>query len=453
MTWGGTAARLSGLLILLPLVMTKFSVAETALWFLFSTVLSLQTLVDFGFSATFVRFVAYSKSAKVGAAPKVNGAGYSRIPQQSNSAVIANMRYVYTRLSAIWFILLAVVGSLAVARPIANIDAPLIGWIAWGIIAVTSGIFFRGAMHISYLQGMERVALHQRWEIILGLCTTVVGCLVLVAGGGILELTIVNQLGGLARFFLYRNLAVKLAPARAWEKVDNSMTDKLWSAVWRSGLGVLATFGTIQLSGVVYAQLASPGKMASYLLALQLIRRVRQFSYVPFYTRIPDMSRMYATGEHKTLVCVADKSMQLSAWVFIALVLIIGFSGNYLLELINSSTSFVAVEVWWLLALAFFFELIGATHIQLYSTTNHIVWHIANGVSGLIMLAVMPLAFSLFGVIGLPLGMLVGYACFYVPYSMMLSYRKFDILINGKNILSMVGPVLILVILLVFQEL
>lgn len=60
------------------------------------------------------------------------------------------------------------------------------------------------------------------------------------------------------------------------------------------------------------------------------------------------------------------------------------------------------------MGLAALVERIGTLHLQLYTTTNHIVWHVANGVTGIIPLCPIPLAYWYLGVIGLPLGMLVG---------------------------------------------
>jgi hypothetical protein len=87
------------------------------------------------------------------------------------------------------------------------------------------------------------------------------------------------------------------------------------------------------------------------------------------------------------------------------------------LEAIGSRTAFVAPGVWALLALAFFAERFGAMHLQLYSLTNHIVWHIANGVTGVLMIVLATLAFPRVGPYAFPLAMLLAYAGFYCVYS------------------------------------
>jgi hypothetical protein len=79
------------------------------------------------------------------------------------------------------------------------------------------------------------------------------------------------------------------------------------------------------------------------------------------------------------------------------------------------------------MGLSMFAERYGAMHIQLYSTTNHIIWHIANGVSGVIYLIVVLILFKQIGVYSFPLGTLISYLGFYCWYSAMHSYRAFGL--------------------------
>ena len=55
MTWLSYFTRALSLLVILPLILNKFSEAEISLWYLFSSIMALFALLDFGFSATFIR--------------------------------------------------------------------------------------------------------------------------------------------------------------------------------------------------------------------------------------------------------------------------------------------------------------------------------------------------------------------------------------------------------------
>jgi hypothetical protein len=97
-----------------------------------------------------------------------------------------------------------------------------------------------------------------------------------------------------------------------------------------------------------------------------------------------------------------------------------------LLTLLHSKTTFVSAAVWAVMCAAFFVERYGAMHLQLYSLSNHIVWHIANGVTGCLMLAFALLLYPLLGMLAFALAMLMAYAGFYAVYSVAHSRRAYQ---------------------------
>jgi hypothetical protein len=225
-----------------------------------------------------------------------------------------------------------------------------------------------------------------------------------------------------------RRAAVRWSPPDAWRGSaarDPAVWREVAPAAWRSGLGVLLNQGAIQGSGLVYAQLAAPAEVAAYLLALRVMQGLSEVAGVPFYIRLPAMARLYAEKNAPALAASAARGMLWANWLLVAGVLALAWAGASLLAAIGSRTPFVAPAVWWMLATAILVERIGAMHLQLYSVTNRVLWHIANGVAGVLMICTMPPAYLALGLPGLPLGMLIGYAAFYTPFSMACSYRAF----------------------------
>jgi len=60
MTWGSFLSRSLNLVLVTPLILSRFSTADISLWFIFSTIIGIQMLVDMGFSPTFTRVIAYA---------------------------------------------------------------------------------------------------------------------------------------------------------------------------------------------------------------------------------------------------------------------------------------------------------------------------------------------------------------------------------------------------------
>jgi uncharacterized membrane protein YdcZ (DUF606 family) len=104
----------------------------------------------------------------------------------------------------------------------------------------------------------------------------------------------------------------------------------------------------------------------------------------------------------------------------------VALTADFALRLIHSKTAFVSPTIWLLTCCAFFLERLGAMYLQLYSTTNHIVWHIANGVTGTIMLALALLLYPHWGVLAFPAAMLAAYLSFYTWYAIRLSAQAFQ---------------------------
>ena len=118
--------------------------------------------------------------------------------------------------------------------------------------------------------------------------------------------------------------------------------------------------------------------------------------------------------------------MRLAYWTYLSGFLIVAALAAPLLHIIRSNVPFVDPRLWALLGLGFFVERYGAMHIQLYSTTNHIIWHVANGVTGTIYLLISSVLLPMAGVYAFPIGVLVSYTAFYSWYSATRVYRLFD---------------------------
>jgi hypothetical protein len=434
MTWGSFASRSLSLILVLPLVLNRLSSAEVVLWYLFSTIIGLQVLADLGFSPTFSRVIAYGMGGlKVSeftniAATKQQGrvANWETIEE-----ICVTMKKIYLLLTIVSIFCLMSCGTAAVFNPILAISNPFLGWIAWGVILLTSTLTFLGNNYNSYLQGINQVALLRRWETLTSLAAIFSSFLVLWLDGGLLGLVITNQIWLVFNVFRNRWLCFHLEEGRFGQfqsrKINPLVFRFVWSSAWRSGLGVLMSYGVVQLSAVAYAQLGKAPEVASYLLAVRLIQVVNQFSQAPFYSKLPLFAKLFSEGNIEQEIRVAKKGMMLSYWTYTIGFIILGVSGPPILQSIGSNTEFVNPWLWGLMGLSLFAERYGAMHLQLYNITNHIISHVANGVSGIIYLVFIIAFFNQIGVYAFPIGLLVSYLGFYCWYAAMHSYRAFGL--------------------------
>ncbi|MGD1853759.1 MAG: hypothetical protein ACFB2W_05850 [Leptolyngbyaceae cyanobacterium] len=436
MTWGGFLSRSLSLIIVLPLVLTRLTTAEIALWYLFSTIISLQSLVDMGFSPTFTRVIAYARGGvEAEDLDDLRKRKLLTIKAETNwetiERICSTMRVVYIRLTLISVPCLILLGSWSLTKPISATETPIIAWTAWGTILCVSTVSLLGNLYASYLRGLNQVALLGRWEIITSLGAIFTSFLVLLFNGGLLGLVLANQswrvLNILRNRFLCRYLFEKRFKAFRWNNTDTHIMSAVWPSAWRSGLGALMSYGLVQLSGVMYAQFGSVSNVASYLLGLRFIQLISSFSQAPFYSKLPMLTTLRAQGEIQKLVYMAQRGMKLSYLSYALGFVGLGLFSKPLLQLIGSNADFPNSVLWSLMGLAVFIERYGAMHIQLYSITNHIIWHIANGISGSIYLILSLILFKYVEVYAFPIALLISYLSFYAWYCASYSYREYDL--------------------------
>jgi len=432
MTWCSFVVRAGGALIVLPLVLRHFNPPEVVVWLLFSSIVSLQLMVDIGFSPTFTRVIAFGMAGATelhdvrSSSFKVNSDGPN---WELIERICATMRFIYARLTIVSIILLATAGTLALLKPIGAVPEAVNAWLAWAVVLISSAVVLYGNQYSAYLQGLNQVALAQRIQAVTGLGGMVSAAIILLAGGGLLGVVLGMQVWQVIGVLVSARYGQRVEHGRLGgfnlKRADPAVLKVVWPSAWRSGLGVLMSAGLLQLTNMLYAQLGSSQLVASYLMSLRMIQTISQFSQAPFYSKLPLLARLLAEGRGADQIRLAASGMRRAYWAFVIPFLLAGELGQPLLKLIGSHVEFVNPLLWGLLGIAIMGERFGAMHLQLYSTTNHILWHVANGGQGLLFLASMLVLYPLIGLYALPIGMLTGYWGFYGWYSASLSYGRF----------------------------
>lgn len=436
MTWSSLVTRVGGMAILLPLVLRSFSSAEVALWLLFGAVAMLQIVGDMGFSQTFTRAISNVRGgADIGELKRLDVRRVVSDQRTPNAdalmRVLSAMRPIYSRIALVCLIVLITLGTYAVfpmVVPVQRQGAEGV-WFAWMMVIGSNTFAVWGNVYQAYLSGTEKIALLRRWEALFGLLSIVFSCLILAFGGGLVSLVVSQQLWIVAGILRNRWLCTKDAifVYSANAPKDEEVIRTVWPSAWRSGVGVLMSLGIVQASGFVLARIESPSNLASYMLGLRLIQTISQISSAPFYSKIPLLARLCAEGKVSDLLAIARRGMQIANATFLSGFLVLGVFADDIFALIGSETSFPDRWMWTLLGAAFFVERVGAMHIQLYSVTNHIIWHVANGWTGCAMILASYVAYKYFGVAGLPMAMFFSYLFIYCSISVFHSYRAFEL--------------------------
>lgn len=430
-TWMSFLTKSFSVTVIMPLVLNRLGTGDVNLWYLFAGVLSLQVLLDAGFGSAFVRVIAYGTvglndfSGLRSASVSLTSSG------QFDHAFVGNIYHlmlrIYRLLAVAALLLLVTLGTWAFLRPLHESSNAHSGWLTWSFFVLTFPLILWGNVYINLLQGTQNIPLVRRWDTLFNLLASLSCILLLLVYPSVYLLVVVNQLWLMAaclrNYFLVRARYPFLKTIERDHDLTQEIRRNVVPSAIKSGVGILMSQGIIQGSGFVYAQLATPAALASYLIGLNLIQAIRNFAQAPFYSRLPELATYTGRGDLAQLKSVARRNM-----FRVYLIYSIGFFGATLFQeplfrLIHANVQFPDARLWGLLGLAFLVDRYGAMHLQLYSTSNHIIWHTLNGITGVLMLGFSVLLFSLLGIYALPLSMLMAYLLCYSWYAPYKSYQ------------------------------
>ncbi|MDR0565850.1 MAG: hypothetical protein LBG47_02240, partial [Prevotellaceae bacterium] len=156
--------------ILLPLILRVFPQETVAIWTIFSTIIALSGLLDFGFNPSFARNVSYVVSG----VKELKATGYSTVESGSSEVdysllkgLIGAMRWFYARVAAILFALLATAGTYylhAVLKTYSGDHTEV--YVAWAILVAINSYSLYTMYYDSLMQGRGLIKRSKQIQIV-----------------------------------------------------------------------------------------------------------------------------------------------------------------------------------------------------------------------------------------------------------------------------------------------
>lgn len=416
-------------------------------------IISFNFLFELGFGPTFIRAISYG----LGGASSMNDrSGDGNLNENFLKLVWQNTKVVYTFLTGCFLLILVIAGYFIVKKPISHLTVPSEGWTAWYITIFGAVISFFGNIYTVFLQGVNKIAQFRRIETLFSIFSILSCAIGIQFGLKFLGLVCLSQfwvvIGALRNYLLCKKNEIYLKINSTFTfKVDKQILVDLWHSSWRSAIGMFMSYGIINSSSLYFAQFDNVKEVSSYLFAMRILQILINISMAPFYTKIPQLAKLYAMNEKNEILRISKKGMLLSHSTFVVMTIFIGVSAPYLLTLIHSSIGFVDAKLWSLMMLAFFIERYGAMHMQLYSITNIILWHIANSITGVILLVSLLLTIPQLSFYAYPLSMIISYLGFYSWFAAKKSLRLLNISFIKFELTTSVFPFSILLFYIIYH--
>ena len=402
-TWGSLAVSSLRLAVLF-FIIKRLSSEEASVWFLFMNLLAIGNLADLGFSPTFTRMTAYV----LGGVQEFSQFGQKKttpIPHQPQlekkeidwkvmEQLYGTIGSVNAILCVVAALILAIFGTLSLWKPISMLENQTVYWQAWAVLCISIAIIFNGKKYEAILNGLNYVALVNRWNIIFGLLSVAASLAVLVFQGNILHLLLASQVFAVVtlvrnRYLLLYTVFDKRFSSFKTFAFEKNIFEVAFSSAWRQGLSTFFAVGITECTGLMYAQISSTANLVSYQFAFRIVTQLAEFSKAPFYSKLPEFAKLRAANQLDSLTFRTEKSMQLSLLFFVIVGLGIGVSMPIALHVLQMKITFVEHRFWLAMLAVYFMERIIGMHAQQYMTTNKIPYHKTIFLTGCINLAII----------------------------------------------------------------
>jgi hypothetical protein len=409
MTWGNMVSSSIKLLILTPLILVRYDVNDIAFWYLLLTINSFTVVIDFGFYPTFSRMVSYAFHGleSIQDFGKANNSIEGKPNWSLMNRIYGTINTTYLSLGLLVVVVILSVTYFSVHKIIDQSNHELTLWIAYGIFTLSVYFQFLSKKFDAVIIGTNHIALINRWNIIINTTNAITAVGIVYFNGNLVWLS-AHQLF----FSIVLNVRSAMLERQICDGVFRSMKilgfDKevfqwSWGPTWKSGLLILCSTGVSQASGVIYAQVADPSKLASYLLSLKLVTTVAQFSQAPFYSKLPMLSGLRVKNEIEKLSTISANAMKKALTVFVIGMAALIFFGQYGLKFIGANTNLIDSKILILMAFIWFLERHHAMHAQIYVTTNRVPFYKSAIITGLVNVGLIWLLLPKIDVLAFPI--------------------------------------------------
>lgn len=396
-------------IIILPVILKTLPQEILAIWYIFLTIGTFITLLDFGFQSAFTRNVAYAfggatmllKEGIDPLAPVMDRPNYALL-----KSIIKSMRLFYGSVSLVIVGLLTVLGSLYILHISSSLGNSDDIMTAWFIYAVAVSIEFFYLYYNSLLLGRGLIKENNILIIITKSVYIIVTVIGLMCGYGIISVSIATCLSVIVnrifahRFFFKNGLKTLLRESNYYSQ--NILPIIRYNAS-KVGLAELAIFFTTR-GNIFFASLFLPlSVVGQYGLTMQLILFVSRISQLYFQTHMPLFTQFQIENRKNDIRKIFSESVFIMTLTYLSAALIIILFGNRMLELIHSQTYFLPTLPLVLLFLVYYLDVNHVLPLLLLTTKNRIPYLYASLFSGFSIALLSPLFMGVFhwGVFGI----------------------------------------------------
>lgn len=382
-------------LLLIPFMVTRLSAPTIGIWYVFVAVQSLAIVCDFGFQPSFTRAIAVALSG----AERLERTGLGQAVPQGRPA---NYRLAAETVAAAhrFYRLLAIgvaVALIAFGLPYVTMLARQGGLatgpvqIAWLILAASIGLTLSFLWITPVLMGSGRVEQNYLYIIANRATFSLLGIAVLLAGGGLIALSMTLVVAQLFARLVARRLLRGTLGDHDTAQADRHAVREVLTTIWPNAgrMGAVAISGFLVTRFSLFAISSFVGVAAGgvYALSLQFLSALCSGAQLPMQVAMPRLIAARVGHDGAGLRRAFGGAMLLYLAIYAAGAVFILFAIPSLLTLIGSHISLLPLPVLALLAVILLLEGFHSNAAFFITTANNVPFLRSSILSGLAVAA------------------------------------------------------------------
>ena len=340
--------------LLFPIILKMLPAETVGVWTIFVTITQLTFIFDFGFNTSFARNVSYVFSGvsllKRDGYEHVESSSVDRIDYALLGGTIRAMRYFYSRMAVVLFVLFAVLGTFYVYTLMQDYSGN-VGevYIAWGILVLINSYNLYTLYYEALLNGRGEIKrVHQ--IILVGNVVYILLAIVLILlGGGLVAIVASQAVSVLLVRFLSKKAFYTSSIIEGLSVADDSNYKDVLYAITpnaiKVGLTSLGGFIINKSSLFIGSLFVSLETMGSYGITLQLLVVIGMMAGI--VTRVY-MPKVFQWRVEERLDLIKQKFYLSSVVMFLVFALsgiVIVLYGDWMLSVLKSNTTLLPTSL------------------------------------------------------------------------------------------------------------
>lgn len=409
------AMRIVSAILVLPLMLRTIAPNELGLWYVFLSLGMLGGMVDFGFSHSITRAVAYSWAGARKILPlglhEDEGLSQDLPPNwELLEKLIATARVFYWATALISGFLLLTAGSWWIwlkTDSLEHATSLRFAWVVWCVGGMLNGL---GNVWPPLLSGINAVRESERISAIGLIVNSALTVLGLLFGLGIWALVLSNVAMGLTGRVLGKRVFCQLTGdslIRTPGRIDWEIIRVLWPMSWRGGSVSIGVYLILQANTLICSQVLGLKATARYGLSMQLISLLKDTCSIWVRTKQPLMIQLRARGMRDEVASLFAARVRLSMICYIIGSVIILLYGDQLLNVIHAKTLLLPGALLLLLLFSYLLDLHNSLYAGLVLTENKNPFVLCVLLSGIGVVLLSVILTPHLGVLGMILAFLI----------------------------------------------